>query len=61
MQSKSPIGVTPEYIFEVQRIQELTRALYEYSYYNPTEMKFDLMMEWTQELFRRLEKQYINK
>ena len=57
---KPPLGVTPKYIFEIQRIQNLTRALYEYAHFNPSDMNYSSMLDWTKELFERLETQYLN-
>lgn len=54
---KPPLGVTPKYIFEIKRIQELTRSLYEYAHHNSTEMNYDFMLEWGKELLERLENQ----
>ncbi len=47
-----PLGVIPRNIFEEQRVQELCRALYDYSRYK--ELKVDLMHEWAEELVDRL-------
>lgn len=47
---KPPLGVTPKKIHDTLRIQELCRALYEYSIYDREELKVELMQEWTREL-----------
>lgn len=51
--TKPPLGATPKKIHNILRIQELCRALYEYSNYEP--MKIDLMYEWNSELTYLLE------
>jgi len=32
-QSKPPLEITPKHIYEIQRVQDICRALYEYSCY----------------------------
>jgi len=49
---KPPLGVTPKQIFELQRVQELCRALYERSIFE--EVDYNLMIKWSEELNDRL-------
>jgi hypothetical protein len=49
---KPPLEVTPRDIYELQRIQELTRALYDYSRYE--ELDLELMLKWADELDDRI-------
>jgi hypothetical protein len=49
---KPPLGVMPRDIYELQRVQELTRALYDYSRYE--ELDLELMLKWADELDDRL-------
>lgn len=56
-QPKPPLGVMPKKIFETQRICELTRALYEYAYFQPEDIKYDSMLNWAEELVERLRTQ----
>lgn len=49
---KPPLEVTPKYIFEFQRVQELCRVLHERSIYE--EVDYDLMIKWSDELNDRL-------
>ena len=51
---KPPLGVTPKYIHDMSRIQDLCRALYEYSICYPIESKADFMCEWAVELCKLL-------
>lgn len=54
MMDKPPLGVTPKEIWSEnnkrERIQDLTRALYEYSHWKEDEITRELMQKWTQEL-----------
>lgn len=52
--NKPPLGVVPKYIYELKRIQEICRALYEYSYYKNSIHNYKLMIEWSEELTDRL-------
>lgn len=49
---KPPLGVMPRRIYEMQRIQDLCRALYDYSKFD--KFNIGLMKEWTCELIDRL-------
>ena len=49
---KPPLGVMPRRIYEMQRIQDLCRALYDYSKLD--KLNIGLMKEWTCELIDRL-------
>lgn len=51
-QSKPPLGVMPKQIYELQRIQDLCRALYEYSHYDDSNL--ESMIKWSEELTDRL-------
>ena len=51
-QTKPPLGVIPKNIYELQRVQDLCRALYEYSTY--VEVDYELMIKWSDELNDRL-------
>lgn len=51
---KPPLGVSPTYIYEIQRIQNICRALYEYSYFNVPDINCDSMVKWCNELEQRL-------
>ena len=53
-QPKPPLGITPKHIYELQRIQEITRALYEYSRYVNSIYSCELMINWSEELNERL-------
>lgn len=53
--SKPPIGICPEYIYELTRVQDICRALYEYSRYEDSIENYNRMLEWTNELRNRLE------
>lgn len=50
---KPPIGVMPKYLYEFKRIQDLCRALYEYTAY--TDCNYDLLTGWSKELTERIE------
>lgn len=50
--SKPPLGVMPKNIFELKRVQDLCRALYERSTYE--EIDYELMSNWSEELNDRL-------
>lgn len=52
VQTKPPLGVMPKDIYEYKRVQDLCRALYEYSIYG---INYDLMLKWSKELVERLE------
>jgi hypothetical protein len=47
---KPPLGVLPKTMHRTLRIQDICRALYEYSMFYPTEDKIDFMCEWVDEL-----------
>ena len=49
---KPPLRVIPKNIYELQRVQDLCRALYEYSTYE--EVGYELMIKWSDELNDRL-------
>ena len=51
-QPKPPLGVMPKDIYELKRVQDLCRALYEYSTYEET--NYELMIKWSDELQYRL-------
>ena len=53
-QSKPPLGITPKHIYELQRVQNICRALYEYSSYEQSINNYELMIKWTEELNERL-------
>ena len=53
-QPKPPLGITPKHIYELQRIQEITRALHEYSRYVNSIYSCELMINWSEELNERL-------
>ena len=56
---KPPLGVTPKDIFLEHRINELCRALYEYTHTDYTvKDKFELLMLWASELNNRLQERY---
>lgn len=48
---KPPIGVMPRWLFEKQRIKELSRAIYAYTDCCTSEEK--LILEWAKELHER--------
>jgi len=50
---KPPLGVTPKDIHDLLRVQDLCRALHEYSTYE--EVKYDSMIKWSKELVYLLE------
>jgi len=50
--TKPPLGVIPKNIYELQRVQDLCRALYERSVYE--EVDYELMIKWSEELNDRL-------
>jgi len=49
---KPPLGVILKNIYELQRVQDLCRALHEYSTYE--EVDIELMVKWSEELNDRL-------
>jgi hypothetical protein len=51
-QPKPPLGVMPKHIYELQRVKELCRALYERSIFE--EVDYELMIKWSDELNDRL-------
>jgi hypothetical protein len=51
-QPKPPLGVMPKDIYELVRVQELCRALYERSTFE--EVDYNLMIKWSDELSDRL-------
>ena len=54
MACKPPLGVTPRIIFEEMRMQDLCRALYEYSSYDLKLEHYESMIDWAEELLDRL-------
>jgi hypothetical protein len=52
--NKPPLGVTPKKIHELLRIQELSRAIFEYSCFEPENLKIELLTTWIEELNDRL-------
>lgn len=59
---KPPLGVTPKYIHDIQRIQELCRALHEYSQFDViNDLNYDIMIKWSQELFEIIKSKHIEK
>ena len=50
--SKPPLGVMPRNLFERQRVQELSRALYEYI--DAGNKDYDMLVKWSEELQDRL-------
>jgi hypothetical protein len=52
-QPKPPLGIMPKKFYELQRIQEISRALYEYSHFEG-KMDYDLLIRWSEELTERL-------
>ena len=64
--NKSPLGITPKHIYELQRVQDICRALQEYSCYEVSIHNYELMIKWSEELVERLgnlkfELEYENK
>lgn len=53
--AKPPLGVSPKYIYELQRIQNLSRAIHEYAFHEKSEKNYKLMLEWSNELTERIE------
>jgi hypothetical protein len=53
---KPPLGVIPKEIYDIKRIQELCRALLEYSTYSTSMEEDDInyMIDWCNELCERL-------
>ena len=56
----------PKHIYELQRVQDICRALQEYSCYENSIHNYELMIEWSEELVERLsnlkyELEYENK
>ena len=65
-QPKPPLGIMPKHIYELQRVQDICRALQEYSCYENSIHNYELMIEWSEELVERLsnlkyELEYENK
>lgn len=57
MTNKPPLGVMQEQFYEVHRIQDLSRAIYEYCVYKSSERDFseiESLITWIDELKRRL-------
>lgn len=57
MSEKPPIGIMPKQVYEIQRVKDISRALYEYSqtdYLVDNKDNFDLFIDWTEELQERL-------
>ena len=52
---KPPLGVTPKNIFEMIRVQDLTRALQDYAHNDTSINNYELMLGWAEELVERLE------
>jgi hypothetical protein len=54
--AKPPLGVKPEEFLELHRIQELSRAIYEYSTFQTDVERIDanLILKWHAELGKRL-------
>lgn len=52
--NKPPLGVMPKKFYELRRIQDLTRVLYEYSNYANIEDNYEVMVRWSEELTERL-------
>ena len=48
-----PLGVMPEAIFERQRVQELSRALFEYI--DAGNKDYDMLVKWSEEIQDRLQ------
>lgn len=65
--NKPPLGIMPKNIFELFRVQDISRALYEYICEDKNDVeiqniKYDLLIEWSKELTERLETlQKVNK
>lgn len=51
---RPPLGVTPKHIYEIQRVQELCRALNDYSHYENSIDNYESMIKWAEELNNRL-------
>jgi hypothetical protein len=51
---KPPLGIMPKYIYEIKRIQDIVRALNDYTQYDVID-NIDIMIEWSKELTERLE------
>jgi len=49
---KPPLGVMPKNIYELKRVQDLCKALYERSIFEETD--YELMIKWSDELNDRL-------
>ena len=52
VKSKPPLGVMPKNIFELKRVQDLCRALYERSIFENVD--YELMSKWCEKLNDRL-------
>jgi len=52
--NKSPLGIMPKHIYEIQRVQDICRALQEYSCYDQSINNCELMIDWSEELNERL-------
>ena len=52
--NKPLLGVTPKKLHEEKRIEDLCRALYDYSMEQPTSKNIDYMHTWAEELVERL-------
>jgi hypothetical protein len=50
--SKPLLGIMPKEFYELQRAQDICRVLYEYINYE--DIKYDLMIEWANELINKL-------
>lgn len=57
MSEKPPLGIIPKQFYEIQRVKDISRALYEYSqtnYLTDNKDDYDTFIEWTEELLERL-------
>lgn len=52
--NKPPLGIIPKNIFELKRVQDICRALYEYSQYENTVNSYEHMIKWSEELTDKL-------
>jgi len=52
--NKPPLGVTPKRIHKLLRIQELSRAIHEYSIFVSENVKIDDLITWADELNEEL-------
>ncbi len=47
---RPPMGATPKKIYELKRVQELSKAIYDYSHSD----RYRTMIKWAEELVDRL-------